>query len=266
MRPLEDLDDLARRRGGELAASADPACASAGRGSPASRSRTRTASRTSLRAPDAEPAADVVERAVDRERGRRQHRRLHPIEQQLADDRGDVDRGGAQEHAAAADLEVVDEARVVGAEQERKILPQLCGPPAERRAHPRGRPAPARPSPRAPRARRRAPRLRRRPCAICGRADPDPALRAADARHVEPHHLQRGEERRARDRAARSAAVLQRRRRRSRSGICCEPTARSHVAREIVDAVVADRDPEILGGDVLELVRLVDDRVAARRE
>ena len=41
------------------------------------------------------------------------------------------------------------------------------------------------------------------------------------------------------------------------------PSARSHVAHQVLDAVVADRQAEVLRRHVLELVRLVDHRVAA---
>ena len=86
-----------------------------------------------LRRPaDAEPALDVVERAVDGQRRRRQHRRVHPVEQQVADDRRDVDRRRSEEDAAAARLEEVHVAGVVGTEQEPQIVLDLGCAAAER--------------------------------------------------------------------------------------------------------------------------------------
>ena len=43
---------------------------------------------------------------------------VHPVEQQVADDRRDVDRRRAQEDAAAAELDEVDVVGIVGARQE----------------------------------------------------------------------------------------------------------------------------------------------------
>ena len=59
-------------------------------------------------------------------------RRGHPVEQHLADHVGHVDRGRAQEHAAPADLEVVDVPLVVRARQERQVIPQFPRPAPER--------------------------------------------------------------------------------------------------------------------------------------
>ena len=100
--------------------------------------------------------ADVVERTVDGQRGRRQDRRAHPVDEQRADDRGDVDRRRAQEHAASAKLDEEDVVVVSRTEQETQLGPQLAGP-----AHHRLR------CPRAPHRRPRPPssgssRLRRR--------------------------------------------------------------------------------------------------------
>ena len=51
-------------------------------------------------------------------------------------------------------------------------------------------------------------------------------------------------------------------------GVRHQPRAErpANVAGEIVDAVTADRQAEVLRGDVLELMRLVDDREAAARD
>ena len=51
----------------------------------------------------------------------------------------------------------------------------------------------------------------------------------------------------------------------SRSGICLRGDRALDVARVVIEPVVADRASEVLRRDVLELVRLVDDGVAARR-
>ena len=65
---------------------------------------------------------------------------------------------------------------------------------------------------------------------------------------------------RSRSRSTSPAAV---RRRTSRSGSCADADGAVDVARELLDAVVADGEAEILRRHVLELVRFVDDRVAA---
>ena len=123
----------------------------------------------------------------------------------------------------------------------------------------------ARCRPRAPRARAPARRPRPRPFSMCGEPTRIAALGAAGAR---------------RRRSAASAARRRTRARasRTRSASSCSASARVpigdqlraeravDVARQIVDAVVADRDAEVLRRDVLELVRLVDDRVAAARD
>ena len=76
-------------------------------------------------------AADVVERSLHRQRGRGQHRGLHAVEQQFADDGGDVDRRGAKKHPAASRFEEVDVFRIARPQDEAQVVAQLAGPPRE---------------------------------------------------------------------------------------------------------------------------------------
>ena len=213
------------------------------------------------RTPDAQPASDIVERAVNGQRRRREHGRVHAVEQKLANDVRDIDGRGPQVHAPAADIQVVHVARIVRARHELDVLPQVGGAARERkdvfrnvlgqRNHGLER------------------FQARDECGALWRGaveqtapDPDPGVRAC-RRGLEAQHLQRGEER------ARMIA----------HALGCGPqVVRSirvghqpraerpvGVSREVVDPVVADRNPEVLRRDVLELMRLVQNRVPARR-
>ena len=213
---------------------------------------------------------NIFERAVDGERRRGQHGRVHPVEQQLAHDGRDVDRRGAQEHAAPAKLHEIHVIRPSPALSRNRRSSRIS--PARRASASTDPPAPrvvarlsrgvgfqsaivdsTRSS--APVRYKRLAFTRIRQGRLGSRA---PALHGAVTRGLRPD----------RRRIARVIAQLI-------YGLgdldrSCDPTRRPRrgktldVAREILDAVGADGKSEILRGDVLELMRFVDDGVVAR--
>jgi hypothetical protein len=79
-----------------------------------------------LRALQPQTTRDVVERLVDGERCRGQHDGAVAIENGVGHQSRHIDGRRTQEHAARAQLHEVDEIRVVGAEQEAKVVAQLA--------------------------------------------------------------------------------------------------------------------------------------------
>ena len=223
---------------------------------------------------DAEPPPDVAERAVHRQRGRRQHRRPHAIEQQLADDR-DTSIGAARRNTprprnstkytyrhrrprsrnltssrssparrTSVGSLLVDR-RLVPIRRPLRVVGRLPAASASATSSDIERAGQVRGGCRAVGQRR----VRRTNAFL---AAPRPAARWAKASSVK--------KRPRRDRAG--GRALASRSPCDRSTPPTPPAARRRGASSSTP-VVADAVAEVLRGDVLELVRLVDDRVAA---
>ena len=185
----------------------------------------------------------------------------------LADDRGDIDRRGAQEDAAAAELDEVHVAVVAAAQEKAQVVAQLAGTARERR---------------------RVGRL----VFVVGR-HVEVAPRLAQERQVGLDQVERaGEAGRRRGRLAERfnrgahplfvphppvAAMREGELGEERPRVVAEPVEGLgevvlrlpvlhgeplDIAGELLEAVVADAEPEVLRRDVLELMGLVEDDAA----
>ena len=246
---------------------------------------------------DAEPRAHVVEGAGDRQRRRGEHRGAGAIEHQLAHDARHLDRQGAQEGAGAARLDEEHEGRIVGAQHDAQLVAQRGGAAAERGGLVRhGGAAADRFGERAERVEqdqagfaRRRQRVRRHPDAVVeqagratGRGDACRRGAAAAAGIGAQRAIERDRSRPAprRWRAGPASATAVKNPRPapcSPSVARCSGVPRVHdevglaehplgVVDQRLDAVVADRDAEVLRRDVLELVGLVDHQRRALRD
>src|SRR4051794_13339638 len=213
-----------------------------------------------VRRRDPEPPAHVLERTVDAHRRGGQDSPLHAIEQQLSDYLGYVDGRAAQEDPASPYLEVIDESGVVRAGQEPEILAKVGSAAAERehvlrqvlRQRDRGLDG--------FQGVEEAACFVRRALEKRGR-DPDAALGAGAG--IEAQHLQRAEEQPRMIAHVLDVALQVVRAVRIRDKL--RGNGPIDVTRQIVEPIVADRNAEVLRGDVFELVRFVDDGVVARR-
>ena len=216
---------------------------------------------------------DVLERAVDGQSRRGQHRGAHAIEQQLPDDRRDVDRRRAQEDSLAAELDEVHIGRIARSQEE----PQLV---AAARA-PAGRPTHPSLSASAPRSVRPWPPREAERSNVASIASSAPVRSAAAWLAAAASDVA------WRARALRRARVLrcpmrERELAEERSRVIAQPLdGPGHLVRvapagdgagsgealdvpgQIFQPVVADRESEVLRRDILELMRLVDNRVRA---
>ena len=223
---------------------------------------------------DAEPSAQVIERAVDGQRRGSEDRRLHAVEQVLAHDGRDVDRGSAQEHTAAAELHEVD---VVRSPARRRNRSSSRSCPARRAnvAASVGVVVPVRcvfSSPRTGRQQRqgrfdeveRAGQIRRR---AVGSPSDSAVARTRSSFLTRPSpRCAKGElaEERARVIAELDeppCAIS------SLSQFCsASASSRSTSRAQFLDAVGADADSEVLGRDVFELVRFVENHAGEGRD
>ena len=200
------------------------------------------------------------------------------VEQRFADDARDVDRRRAQEEAAAARLDEVDEVRIVGAQQEAQVVAQLAGAPLDGGGRLARTPAAASASASSSPAVRRSASVASRPSSapasimpvfevlrhrlggVAARATPCAVqLTRAIARPAKNIARSLGHPPERAARALRCWRGVMPRRCVRRSG-CHGAEQPLAVAHQVVDAVVAERDAEVLRGHVLELVRFVDDQ------
>ena len=190
---------------------------------------------------------------------------------QIAHDARDVDRRRAQQHAAAAHLEEVDVAGVGGGQQEAQLARPGRRPAApSTRASSVGRAAASRRPARGAAA--ASAQVACRPSSAPARSSPVSQM-VGEPRRREPQPLVAAAHARASASALKKARAWSTTRISPRAASCARAGRGRRraqrglgVAHQVVDAVVADADAEVLRGDVLELVRFVDDQMRARRD